>query len=373
MSQKRIMIVAGARPNFIKIAPLIHAFQAQGTYAIDLVHTGQHYDRNMSGAFFAQLDIPEPSFNLGIGSGTHAEQVGHTMIGLERVMRETGPDLAVVVGDVNATCAAAVTAAKEHIPLAHVEAGLRSGDWSMPEEINRIVTDRLSSILFTTDHLADENLLQEGCAPAKIKRVGNIMIDTLEKLRQQAAEISLSSMLGESFSGETPYSVLTLHRPSNVDHPEILSNITGAIIHDVASVAPLVWPIHPRTRQKLEQYGLMDDLHNCPNIVDVPPLSYLEMLRLNMSASVMLTDSGGLQEESCILGTPCLTLRDNTERPLTLIEHGGSCVLVGNDRDKITKAFRHAWGSARTPYRPEMWDGKTGCRIVDHIHQWLGN
>jgi UDP-N-acetylglucosamine 2-epimerase (non-hydrolysing) len=320
------------------------------------------------------LSIPVPDVDLGIGSGTHAEQVGKTMIAFEKVIHDRKPDWIVVIGDVNATCACSITAKKEHIRLAHIESGLRSFDLNMPEEINRLVTDRLSDLLFTTDSIADANLLKEGVPPARIKRVGNIMIDTLEAQRATAAALDLTSLCtafalpGASHPlpplKDNRYCVITLHRPSNVDDLDILAPLVTFLIEEVAPVLPLIWPVHPRTRNILESSGLWKGLQTAPGLILTQPLGYHEMLRLTTGAKVMLTDSGGLQEECCVMGTPCLTLRWNTERPITLREHGGVSVLVGNDVERLRTGFREAAAHPRAVCRPPLWDGHTAERIV---------
>jgi UDP-N-acetylglucosamine 2-epimerase (non-hydrolysing) len=374
------MSVVGARPNFMKIAPLIRAVASRnsrepGSIEHCLVHTGQHYEARMSDAFFKALAIPEPDIHLNIGSGTHAEQVGRTMIAFESAVRSRPkPDWVVVVGDVNATCACAITAKKDRIRLAHVEAGLRSFDPEMPEEINRMVTDRLSDLLFTPDDEADRNLLSEGTDPARIRRVGNIMIDTLDRQLPAARKLDPVAVIRENTVGREdrpfaggPFSLLTLHRPSNVDDAGRLAAIAGVLAGHVAAAAPLIWTLHPRTEQNLKKFGIMDAIEKARGIVICRPMGYLEMLSLNMAASVVLTDSGGLQEESCVLGTPCLTLRWNTERPVTLLERGGVCVLAGNDPARIAHEFDAARRRPRKPCRPPLWDGRTADRIVDEL------
>ena len=391
MNALKIMSVVGARPNFMKIAPFVHAIDTHNHNAAGeqckiehfLVHTGQHYDRRMSKAFFQTLGIPKPDVDLEIGSGSHAQQVGQTMIAFEKVVRERKPDWIVVVGDVNATCACSITAKKEHVKLAHIEAGLRSFDLDMPEEINRMVTDRLSDLLFTPDELADANLRNEGADEARIARVGNIMIDTLETHREEAARIELEAILrnhaheaavtSEATSLDPAnFAVMTLHRPSNVDDQAILSQIMDFIMQRLAPQIPLVWPIHPRTLKNLETFGLWNRIRDTPGIVILNPVGYVEMLKLNMDARLMLTDSGGLQEECCIFGTPCLTLRWNTERPKTLVEHSGVSLLVGNDIERIAKAFTDAMDQPKQPHRPELWDGHVAERIVKKIVQQPG-
>ncbi len=377
----KIISVVGARPNFMKIAPFIKAIgnkniqlkgNNEGEISHILVHTGQHYDDSMSKAFFDALGIPEADINLGIGSGTHAEQVGNTMIEFEKVLRKEKPDWVVVVGDVNATLACSVTAKKEWVKCCHIEAGLRSGDIKMPEEINRLVTDRLSDLLLTPDRLSIENLKKEGVKSDSIKFVGNIMIDTLEANRNIAQNLKITDIIKRNhkagckeFSGE--YALMTLHRPSNVDSRDIFEPIIRFILNVVANDFHVIWPIHPRTLKQLEDFSFFDIVKKHPGITLLNPLNYHNMLRLNMEAKMMLTDSGGLQEECTILGTPCLTLRWNTERPVTLREHGGASVLVGNNIEKISKEYFNTLNIERKPERPELWDGKTAERCLDAI------
>jgi len=392
------MSVVGARPNFMKIAPFVHAVNrhnsgepcrdkpanAQGERRIQhcLVHTGQHYDAAMSEAFFDALDIPRPDVDLGVGSGTHAEQVGQTMMAFEPVARSWRPDWIVIVGDVNATCACSVTAKKERTRLAHIEAGLRSRDLDMPEEINRMVADRLSDLLFTTDDIAGANLRAEGVPEEKICLVGNIMVDTLDAHRPSAEKLNVAEILGQAevggrksevggrgSDGEKGYTVLTLHRPSNVDDEGVLRRLVDFLAEEVAGRIPLVWTLHPRTENRLNEFGLMQRVQDAGGICLVPPLGYHELLRLTMDAKVFLTDSGGLQEECCVLGTPCITLRKNTERPVTLREHGGTCELGGNDPDRIRALLDEMLRMERRPHRPPLWDGHTAERIVTELVQ----
>jgi UDP-N-acetylglucosamine 2-epimerase (non-hydrolysing) len=363
----------------MKIAPFARELaRFPGQFEPLLVHTGQHYDEAMSAAFFRELGIPAPDIDLEIGSGTHAEQVGRTMIAFEKVVQQRRPDWVVVVGDVNATCACAITAKKEHVKLAHIEAGLRSFDLGMPEEINRMVTDRLSDLLFTTDAMADDNLRREGVPDERIRRVGNIMIDTLEQQRPRAAGLDPQHIVERQrlegvARGPLPaladdgFAVLTLHRPSNVDDRSVLAALVDVLLGEVASRMPLIWPVHPRTRKQLEAFGLWSQVTVCPAVVLTPPLGYLDMLRLTLGARVMLTDSGGLQEECCVAGTPCVTLRLNTERPVTLREHGGVSILVGNDPVRIRAAFLDALAEPRAPHRPPLWDGRAAERMVAYF------
>ena len=379
----KIISVVGARPNFMKIAPFCWAISAynqinQGKQITHiLVHTGQHYDVRMSESFFETLGIPTPDVNLEIGSGSHAQQVGNTMIAFEKTLLEYKPDWVIVVGDVNATLACSVTAKKLNIKVCHIEAGLRSGDQSMPEEINRLVTDRLADLLLTPDKLSSENLRKEGTEESRIRFVGNIMIDTLESNRTNSSPLTLESIIEnnmpEGFKVPTSipldgsYAVMTLHRPSNVDAREVFEPLINFLLGEVSKDHPLIWPIHPRARKQLVNFGLWEQVKNHPGIIIMEPIGYQEMLRLNMGARIMLTDSGGLQEECCVLGTPCLTLRWNTERPITLREHGGASVLVGNNVERIRKEYHDTLTLSRKPARPELWDGKTAERCLEAI------
>lgn len=376
----KIISVVGARPNFMKVAPFIHAIKSHNanqspvTIHHSLIHTGQHYDDRMSKAFFEALKIPNADINLGIGSGTHAEQVGNSMIALEKIFIAEKPDWVVIYGDVNATMAATVSAKKLHIKVCHVEAGLRSGDMKMPEEINRLVTDRLADLLLVPDKLSIENLKKEGVEDHRIKFVGNIMIDTLEANREQAKSLEINTIIKENQLSNsshklrvTRYALITMHRPSNVDDKEILSAITDFIKNEVATKLPVIWTVHPRTEKQLKEFGLWEKLSSVENIVLLYPLDYHSMLRLNMDAQIMLTDSGGLQEECTVLGTPCLTMRWNTERPITLREHGGASVLVGNNIERIREEFFFTLEQKRKPERPELWDGKTAERCLEAI------
>ena len=371
----KIVSVVGARPNFMKVASFCRALKAYPDVQHILVHTGQHYDVRMSEQFFKELDIPNPDINLEIGSGSHAEQVGRTMIEFEKVLRKEKPDWVVVLGDVNATCACSITAKKEHIKCAHIEAGLRSRDMDMPEEINRLVTDRLSDLLFTPDRLSNANLKAEGVEDAKIKFVGNIMIDTLERERGKAAALDINQIVRENLidelSGrevpaleERGYVAMTMHRPSNVDQRETLEPAMRFFLDEITKEYPIAWAIHPRAQKMLKEFGLWDEVVANDNMILVKPLGYHAMLRLNMGARLFMTDSGGLQEECCVLGTPCLTMRWNTERPITLMENGGASILVGNAVEKMREAYRSQINAERHAMRPELWDGKTAERIA---------
>ena len=374
----KIVSVVGARPNFMKIAPFIHSINKYNKDVVRvehiLVHTGQHYDNRMSKVFFDALNIPSADIHLEIGSGTHSEQVGNTMIAFEKVLKEQKPDWVVVVGDVNATLSCSVTAKKENIKVCHIEAGLRSKDMSMPEEINRLVTDRLSDLLLTPDRLSIQNLKKEGVEDNKIAFVGNIMIDTLETNRDKAKNLNLRELIEGNLlqKRELPkdlksFSVVTMHRPSNVDKKEVLEPIIDFLIDEVSKNELIFWPIHPRTQKQLQTFNLWQKVLNCKEIILLYPLDYHSMLKLNMNANSILTDSGGLQEESCVLGTPCLTLRWNTERPITLKENGGVSTLVGNNINRIKEEYLKIKKEKREPKIPELWDGKTAKRCLDAI------
>jgi UDP-N-acetylglucosamine 2-epimerase (non-hydrolysing) len=378
----KIITIVGARPNFMKIAPFVHAIERHNQLGRErvnhlLVHTGQHYDDRMSRNFFEQLGIPDADINLGVGSGTHAEQVGYTMIELEKVFRREHPDWVVVVGDVNAILAGSVTAKKEWIKCCHIEAGLRSGDITMPEEVNRLVADRLSDLLLTPDLISSANLRKEGIPEERIVFVGNIMIDTLEANRHRAQALCVESIIRRnlavdySLKTQIPeneeYAVMTLHRPSTVDSLEVLKPLMRFFMDEVSTDYTLIWPIHPRARKQLQRFGILDEVMRHANLILLEPLGYLEMLRLNMGAKVMLTDSGGLQEECTVLGTPCLTLRWNTERPITLTEHGGASVLVGNNVERIRKEYQNAIAKKCNPISPELWDGSAAQRCLEAI------
>ncbi|MCP5081996.1 MAG: UDP-N-acetylglucosamine 2-epimerase (non-hydrolyzing) [Alphaproteobacteria bacterium] len=358
----RILSVVGARPNFMKVAPIIKAFRAYGDiFEQILVHTGQHYDEQLSASFFRDLDLRAPDVNLEVGSGTQAEQTAKVMLGFEPVCRNFAPDLVIVVGDVNSTLACSLTAKKLGIEVAHVEAGLRSGDMAMPEEINRRCVDTIADYLFTTDRLANDNLAGEGIPDSKIHFVGNVMIDTLLMFREQAAELRYHEQLGLK-AGE--YATLTLHRPSNVDDLATLNRILRTM-KCISGNLPIVFPAHPRTKAKIEEFGFASYFES-GRIKMIDPLGYLEFLSLNASAQAVFTDSGGLQEETTILGVPCITLRENTERPITISE--GTNQLVGSDPNAIFDAFNQAQSKARaTPPSPENWDGQAAERIAAHF------
>lgn len=355
----KIIVVAGARPNFMKVAPILDelARRRRGKRDLDvlLVHTGQHYDRKMSEDFFADLGIPSPDVNLGIGAGSHAEQTARTMTGFEAVCLAERPDWVVVVGDVNSTLACALTAKKLSIRVAHVEAGLRSGDWSMPEEVNRVCTDAISDLLFTTDLLASRNLLREGVAKERIHFVGNTMIDTL--LRQLPR--ALGCPLPPGIEAKR-FAVVTLHRPATVDAPGTLQPVLE-VISELSARLPIVFPVHPRTRKNLELFGLSPLLSS--NVLLLSPLSYLTFIGLAARSRMILTDSGGIQEEATVLGVPCITMRPNTERPITCTV--GTNILAGTDPQKIGAAIaRVLEGGARPAGIPGKWDGRAAERLV---------
>jgi UDP-N-acetylglucosamine 2-epimerase (non-hydrolysing) len=359
----KVINVVGARPNFMKMAPIIEALNRYPDRISQmLVHTGQHYDEKMNKSFFEELKMPVPDVNLEVGSGSHAEQTAKVMIEFEKVCIREKPDLVIVVGDVNSTMACTITAKKLGIKVAHVEAGLRSRDMSMPEEINRLCTDVLCDYLFTTDHYADENLLAEGVPREKIFFVGNVMIDTLLKHKELASRLGLVEKWGLSAGN---YATVTLHRPSNVDDRETLSSILDAL-SVIARDLPVVFPVHPRTRKMIESFGLdhyVSDDKKDGKIWVLEPLGYLEFLCLNMSAKMVITDSGGLQEETTVLGVPCMTLRPNTERPITC--DVGTNFLIGNRKEDILKCARAIMeGKTRKASIPEKWDGKAAERIV---------
>jgi UDP-N-acetylglucosamine 2-epimerase (non-hydrolysing) len=354
-----ILHVVGARPNFMKVAP-VHRAVAARRIRQTLLHTGQHYDVVMSDAILEELGLPEPDVNLGVGSGTHANQTGQVMIAIESHLLESRPDLLLVYGDVNSTMAATLAAVKLGVPVGHVEAGLRSGDRSMPEEINRLVTDRLSRWLFTPSRDGDQNLLSEGASPAYIKRVGNVMIDTLQRLLPVAdGEAQLHQFQLMNGLGPKPFALVTLHRPSNVDEPEMLSRLIAAL-ERIATRLPVIFPVHPRTRERMTRFGIEHE-----RIVLSEPLTYLQFLGLQRHAAVVITDSGGIQEETTYLGVPCLTMRENTERPVTVTT--GTNQLLGGDTERMEReVLAILEGRGKTGSVPELWDGAAAERIA-HI------
>jgi UDP-N-acetylglucosamine 2-epimerase (non-hydrolysing) len=369
----RILNVAGARPNFVKIAPLVREMRRHPTIVPLLVHTGQHYDEVMSGQLFRDLEIPAPDFNLEVGSASHAVQTAEVMRRLEPVLLSTRPDLVLVVGDVNSTLAAALTAVKLGIPVAHVEAGLRSFDRTMPEEINRILTDAIADLLFVTEESGREHLLREGIAADRIHFVGNVMIDALMTFRPHWQHSSVFDRL--ALHENQPYTVLTLHRPSNVDDPTNLTKLLDAL-QDVARHIPIVFPVHPRVRARL---AVQEDarvpardaeaLSAGKGIAYLDPLGYLDFIALMSRARLVLTDSGGIQEETTILGVPCLTLRDNTERPAT-VTWGTNRVIGTDPRRIVEEALRALNHPPRPNGPPPLWDGRAASRIVEALLQY---
>ena len=359
----KIISVVGTRPNFVKIASLVKEFSKHPDITNILVHTGQHYDEKMSNSFFRELEIPEPDINLGIGSGSHAEQTGRIMIEFEKVLLNEKPDLVLVVGDVNSTLACALTSVKLGIKVAHIEAGLRSFDREMPEEINRILTDQVSDYLFTTEKDAEKNLLNEGIAKSKIFFVGNLMIDTLLIHKERASNLKKPD--------SNDYAILTLHRPSNVDDKETLSNILE-IIREIQSQIKIIWPMHPRTRNNLEGFNLKEKLKEMKNVSISDPLTYLEFMNAVMNSKFVLTDSGGIQEETTVLNIPCITLRDNTERPVTIEQ--GTNYLAGSNKNSILEIIQKVLNGKAKQYRGiESWDGKAAGRIVSAIKNEKNN
>lgn len=359
---KDICLVAGTRPNFMKIAPLVRELSRRPLeWRWSLVHTGQHFDREMNDVFFEDLEIPPPDVKLELRGSSHAQQTASIMTGFEDVVRRRRPDAVVVVGDVNSTLACGIVAKKERLVLAHIEAGLRSGDMAMPEEVNRRVVDSISDLFYVTERSGVEHLRREGQPEPAIAFVGHVMIDNLmhqvEKLARTPRDDSLKEKLKD-------YAVLTLHRPSNVDDPATLARLAGAL-REIAAQLPIVFPVHPRTRKNLERFGIPLD-----GIVTTPPLGYLDFLNLWKDARLVLTDSGGIQEETTALGVPCLTLRENTERPITVEE--GTNQVVGTDPARIVAAARRILsGAAKAGRRPALWDGRAAERIVEHLGQFL--
>jgi UDP-N-acetylglucosamine 2-epimerase (non-hydrolysing) len=362
---KTIHLIAAARPNFMKVAPLYHALKKTDWAEPVIVHTGQHYDLNMSDAFFRDLMLPEPHHHLGVGSGSHAEQTGRVMIEYEDLLMEQRPDLVVVVGDVNSTVACTLAAVKLGVKTAHLEAGLRSFDRTMPEEINRIVTDSIADILWTPSPDADENLLREGVASGKIERVGNIMIDSLEMMRPRIEREKAFSKYGLKSGG---YGIVTLHRPSNVDNRGTLMRLCDAL-QRIAAELPLAFPVHPRTRKNLEAFGLYKKLSDTPGIHLDEPVSYIPFMNLVFNCRLAISDSGGIQEETTYLGIPCLTLRPNTERPITVSEGTNRLCTPEN----IAAHAESVMALKSTRKSPELWDGKTAGRVMASMKRSLEN
>ncbi len=361
---KDACLVAGTRPNFMKIAPLVRELSRRPReWRWSLVHTGQHFDREMNDVFFEDLEIPAPDVRLELRGSTHAQQTASIMTGFEEVVRRRRPDVVVVVGDVNSTLACGIVAKKEHLVLAHIEAGLRSGDMAMPEEVNRRVVDSISDLFYVTERSGVEHLRREGQPQSAIAFVGHVMIDNLMHQVQKLSCLEPETLASTSLKSEN-YAVLTLHRPSNVDDPATLARLAGAL-REIAAELPIVFPVHPRTRKNLERFGVPLD-----GIVTTPPLGYLDFLNLWKDARLVLTDSGGIQEETTAHGAPCLTPRENTERPITVEE--GTNELVGTDPARIVAAARRILrGEVKAGRRPELWDGRAAERIVEHLHRFL--
>ena len=366
--RKKIHIIAGARPNFMKIAPIVRALSGlNGASDHRIIHTGQHYDQDMSGVFFKELEIPLPYQHLEVGSGSHAVQTAKIMVSYEKVCFEDRPDVVIVVGDVNSTVACSLVAKKLNIAVAHVEAGLRSGDMTMPEEVNRIVTDAISDYLFVTERSGIVNLARDGKPPHKVFFVGHVMIDNLYYQLGKLENMDTGELMSTHIKQELGrYGVVTLHRPGNVDNAGTLRRLMAALV-EISIEFPLVFPIHPRTKAMLDQYGIAP-----PSTIRMTqPLSFMDFLNLWKDAVMVLTDSGGLQEETTALGVPCLTLRDNTERPITVIE--GTNVLVGTNPDRVMEeAKRVLVGDGKAGQVPELWDGKAAQRIVQVLAEKFG-
>jgi len=356
-----VHLIAAARPNFMKVAPLWHALKASGDHRPVLVHTGQHYDANMSADFLADLGLPEPDFHLGVGSGSHAEQTGKVMIAYGAVAEAHRPDWLVVVGDVNSTIACALVGTKLGIPTVHLEAGLRSRDRNMPEELNRLATDVLCDVLWTPSPDADRNLIAEGIPPSRISRVGNIMLDSFEMSRPAIEAAAMPDTLGLTRGG---YAIVTLHRPSNVDDPAQLRRLAEALIA-IQPLLPIVFPVHPRTAARLAAAGLEGALE-AAGVRVIAPIPYIRFMSLVLGAGAVITDSGGLQEETTYLGIPCFTLRDNTERPVT-IEEGTNRLATAATLPGLVEASLSAGRPA--PRRPEYWDGGTAARCVEDLRR----
>jgi UDP-N-acetylglucosamine 2-epimerase (non-hydrolysing) len=360
-----VLYVVGTRPNYPKVAPLLWSADRQRHRHV-LVHTGQHYDHQMSRSFFADLEMPEPDHYLGVGSGTHAEQTARIMVAFEPIVERERPDLTVVVGDVNSTLACALTAAKLCRGVAHVEAGLRSRDRTMPEELNRLLTDQLADLLLTPSPDADENLAREGVPAEKVHRVGNIMIDSLLRSLPRARATGTLAKLGLQ---RREYALCTLHRPSNVDVADVFGGILETLV-ELSARLPVIFPIHPRSEHRLDEFGLRRLVEGAPGLRLVPPLGYLDFLGLTDGARLILTDSGGIQEESTVLGVPCLTLRLTTERPITVTE--GTNRIVGIEPDRIRAGIAAALDAqAPEPRTPALWDGHTAGRVHAAIDGWL--
>jgi len=357
----KIHLIAAARPNFMKIAPLYHELIKDDNHKVKIIHTGQHYDKNMFGDIFEDLELPNPDISLDVGSGSHAFQVGNVMISYEKVLVENRPDLVVVVGDVNATMACAITAKKMHIKVAHLEAGLRSFDMTMPEEINRMVTDSIVDYFWTPSIDGNENLIKSGISSSQIEFVGNIMIDSLEMMR---GSIEQENILCELDLCEEQYVVVTFHRPSNVDDKIKLKKIVDDLIW-LSAKYKVVFPVHPRTKSNLEKHDLLELLQIEKNVVLTDPLGYKQFMKLVFNSAFVMTDSGGIQEETTYLRIPCLTLRDNTERPITVTNGTNTLVNFSNLKKHIQDIISNNYKKSMVPL---LWDGETAKRVVQHIN-----
>lgn len=360
----KVINVVGARPNFMKVAPIVEAMKRRKREFTPLVvHTGQHYDAAMSAGFFRDLELPDPDVYLGVGSASHAAQTAAIMKRFEPVVLQEKPDWVIVVGDVNSTLACALVCSKLGVKVAHVEAGLRSRDRTMPEEINRLLTDQMADLLLTPSEDADQNLLAEGIPPERIRFVGNVMIDSLLKHLPQSSQSTIRDELG---LGGKKYAVVTLHRPANVDNPDTFARILNAL-ETIGRRLPIVFPVHPRTRKTVAEVGFAERIAKSKNLVMIEPLGYLDFLSLYSGAALVLTDSGGIQEETTVLGIPCLTLRENTERPITVTV--GTNKIVGTDSEKIVREAKAALEKKAPthPNIPPLWDGHTAERILDAL------
>jgi UDP-N-acetylglucosamine 2-epimerase (non-hydrolysing) len=355
-----IHLIAAARPNFMKVAPLYHALTAAADFEVKIIHTGQHYDANMSDTFFEDLGLPRPDYHLDVGSGSHAQQTGNVMIKYEEVAIAERPDWTVVVGDVNSTAAVAMVCAKLHIPVVHLEAGLRSGDRSMPEEINRLITDSISDLLWTPSVDGDEHLAAEGVPEWRVERVGNIMLDSYELM---SSKIDADTTMSDLGFAAGKYAVVTLHRPSNVDLEDSL-NLLVDQLEKVSVAIDLVFPVHPRTHSNMKKFDLLDRVESIEAIHLIDPLGYIQFMNLVKSSSLVITDSGGLQEETTYLGLPCLTVRPNTERPATITEGTNKLVQPSDLSAEVAKALSGDWPTGR---RPDLWDGQTAERCLKSL------
>lgn len=365
MSKVKIHLIAAARPNFMKVAPLYHAISRSDWADPVLVHTGQHYDENMSDAILRDLGLPKPDFHLGVGSGTHAEQTGNVMIGYEKLCNEHRPDCIVVVGDVNSTAACAQVGTKLWIPVVHLEAGLRSGDRRMPEEINRLITDAIADVLWTPSSDADDNLIAEGVSVDRIDRIGNIMIDSFEMLREQIDASTARLDIGVE---KNEYALVTLHRPSNVDSVDTLTPIVDLLTH-ISEKIKITIVAHPRTMNSLEKFGLRSSLEDAENVMLVKPMPYIKFMNVVVGAKLVITDSGGLQEETTYLGIPCLTLRENTERPITISMGTNRLVNLPQIEANLVNILDGKWPDGQCP---PLWDGHTAERAVAALKKRYG-